>query len=117
MLVGLLSFFGSSRVTSGSFGELSAESGLAIGRPANGLRIDLAGSGFGYITLWGGMTGMLLLDCNAGLSLGVCSCLAISVSVRLRLANLDGGGGLDPDGRDSRCVRRSVRYVAVVTNR
>jgi len=107
MLAGLLSVFAASTGVSGSFGGFNADSGLAMGRPANGLLMGC---------VCGGMIGMLLLESSAGLSSGACSCLTtISVSALLKLANLDGGGGRDPDGRDVRCVRRSERYDAVIS--
>lgn len=82
----------------------SADGGLTKGRPANGLRIlksdsarrcDALGSSAGTI-------GMLLLKGNAGRpSLDCRRSSNGKVSERLRLANFDGGGGLEPDGRDA----------------
>jgi len=55
------------------------------------------------------MAGILLLAGSGGRSSLVCDWIGV-VSVRLRLANLDGGGGLDPEGLDDFWPRKSWRY-------
>jgi hypothetical protein len=56
-----------------------------------------------------GMIGMLLLVGNEGRSPDTCEVTLASVSVRFKLVNLDGGNGLEPEGRESLLLRRSSR--------
>lgn len=93
---------------------LRAEGGLASGRPANGLRIRGAVSRDECEGWRAGMVGRLLVDGRGGRVLVSCfGCSSIgAVSVLRKLANLEGGGGRDPDGRLSRRCLRSRRYWA-----
>lgn len=56
-----------------------------------------------------GMIGILLLVGSEGRSSGTVDATLASVSVRLKLVNLDGGNGLEPEGRESLLLRRSSR--------
>lgn len=85
------------------------DGGRTIGRPANRGLIELLES----FRLCGsarvGIIGMLLLVGKAGRSSGTSDVPLASVSVRLKLVNLDGGNGLEPEGRESLLLRRSSR--------
>lgn len=78
---------------------------LASGRPANGLREAVRGAFESVrrcVNVSVGMIGMLLLADSVGRSSTDDGSCARSVLVRSRrLFNLDGGGGLEPEGRES----------------
>ena len=56
---------------------------------------------------------MLLLVGRAGLLPWARCPRFASVSFRLKLGNFEGGGGLEPEGREYSLFRRSRRYWAV----
>ena len=83
--------------------------GRASGRPAKGPLIEPFESSRLCISGRAGMIGILLLVGSGGRSSEIGAASLAAVSVRLRLVNLDGGSGLEPEGRENRLLRRSSR--------
>ena len=94
--------------------------GVTKGRPANGpraehmLRFDKLDSVLRWDSDWAGMIGMLLLVGRLGRGTSSASFGSdTSVSARFKAVNLEDGGGLAPEGRGGRALRRLERYCAV----
>ena len=112
VILGFRFIGGSSQGGSVSSADGVADDGLTRGRPTNGPFEEVIESGRRCATLCPGIMGMLLLVGSEGRLPWACTGTMASVSVRFKAVNLDGGGGLEPEGRDSLLLRRSSRYWA-----
>ena len=107
--MGLPSIGGSSIVAGSASLIAVVDGGRTSGRPAKGHLMETFESFRLCMSVRARMIGILLLVGSEGRSSGSCAATLATVSVRLKLVNLDGGNGLEPEGREKRLLRRSSR--------